>query len=106
MGILIQKQMHLHDLEMFIFVKSHPKWRAIILFILLVFPTLDQTSPQHIGEINDPGEAPASQVLHAAKEQLEQDILQPLDVDAPAEDDSMDELDNGTNNKCMRIRKY
>ncbi|KAK9969137.1 hypothetical protein ABG768_027337 [Culter alburnus] len=56
---------------------------------------MDQTSPQHIGEINDPGEAPASQVLHAAEEQLEQDVLQPLDVDAPAEDDSMDELDNG-----------
>ncbi|ROL50430.1 Serine/threonine-protein kinase pim-2 [Anabarilius grahami] len=54
----------------------------------------DQTSPQHIGEINDPEEAPASQVLHAAEERLEQDILQPLDVDAPAEDDSMDELDN------------
>ncbi|XP_048050290.1 serine/threonine-protein kinase GRIK2-like isoform X2 [Megalobrama amblycephala] len=56
---------------------------------------MDQTSPQHIGEINDPGEAPASQVLHAAEEQLEQDVLQPLDVNAPAEDDSMDELDNG-----------
>lgn len=79
--------------------------KSRILFILLIFPTLDQTSSQHIGEINDPEEAPASQVLHAAEEQLEQDVLQPLDVDAPAEDDSMDDLDNGKNNNYMRIRK-
>lgn len=53
----------------------------------------------HIVEIPDPQESPASEVLLPdAEEQLEQDVLQPQDVDTPVcstEDDSMEELDMG-----------
>ncbi|XP_067314296.1 uncharacterized protein [Pseudorasbora parva] len=62
----------------------------------LELPTLDQTS-----EINNIGEAQASEVLN--EEPLEQDILQPQEVDTPAssaEDDGTEELDNGGSENC------
>ncbi|XP_067310525.1 uncharacterized protein [Pseudorasbora parva] len=69
------------------------------------FPTLDQTSLQHGVEIDDIGEAQASEVLNAAEEQLEQDVLQPQEVDTPvisAEDDSTEEMDNVIGHICWR----
>lgn len=78
--------------------KTTAIWVCNILSILLVFPSLDQPSLQHIVVIYDLHEAPVSEVLIIAEEQLEQDVLQPRDVDAPvssAEDDKA-ELDKGT----------
>ncbi|KTF80068.1 hypothetical protein cypCar_00043385 [Cyprinus carpio] len=57
----------------------------------------DQTSLQQIVEIHNHGEAPVSEVLPAAEEQLEQNVLQPQDVHNPVsstDDDEAEEPDN------------
>ncbi len=79
--------------------KTTKIWVCNILFILLVFPTLD-ASLQHIPivEIHDLHESPASEVLPAVEEQLEQDVLQPQDVHASVSSsiaDKVEELDKG-----------
>ncbi len=66
----------------------------------MVFLTLDQTSLQHlhIVELYGLHEAPASEVLPAVEEQLEQDVLQHQDVHTPvssSEVDKVEELDKG-----------
>ncbi len=70
------------------------------LFILLVLPSLDKTSLQHIPivEIHDLHEAPASEVLPVVEEQLEQDVLQHQDIHASVSSsivDEVEELDKG-----------
>ncbi|KAL1271503.1 hypothetical protein QQF64_030519 [Cirrhinus molitorella] len=56
----------------------------------------DQTSLQQIVEIHEQQDAPVSEVLITAEEQLEQDVLQFQDINTPvssSEDDEADELD-------------
>ncbi len=77
-------------------------------FMLLVFPSSDQTSLQQIVEIHDLREAPISEVLPTPEEQLEQDVLQPQDAQNPVsstEENEAEEPDNSKNNKYMRISK-
>ncbi|RXN32269.1 serine threonine- kinase pim-1-like protein [Labeo rohita] len=63
---------------------------------MYVSATADQTSLQENVEICDLGEAPASEVLIAAEEQMEQDVLKPQDIHTPvysSKDDKAKELD-------------
>lgn len=73
----------------------------------MVFPSLDQTSLQQIVEIHNHGEAPVSEVLPAAEEQLEQNVLQPQDVHNPVsstDDDEAEEPDNSKDNTFVNYK--